>query len=46
MRDRIREVMRFAGPRMLLYHPILGILHMLDGRRAAVVKNRRENRDA
>ncbi len=46
MRERIREVMRFAGPRMLLYHPILGILHMLDGRRAAVVKNRRENRDA
>jgi len=32
MRDRIREVMRFAGPRMLRRHPILAVLHLLDGR--------------
>ena len=32
MRDRIREVMRFAGPRMLRRHPILAALHLLDGR--------------
>lgn len=31
MRQRIRAVMRYAGPRMLLYHPILAILHLLDG---------------
>ena len=32
-REQIRVVMRWAGPRMLLLHPILGISHMLDGRR-------------
>ncbi|WP_165767178.1 nitrous oxide-stimulated promoter family protein [Parendozoicomonas haliclonae] len=30
MRNRIRTVMRWAGPRMLLHHPILSIFHMLD----------------
>jgi len=29
MREKIRVVMRWAGPRMLLRHPILGILHLL-----------------
>lgn len=33
MRERVREVMRFAGPRMLWRHPILALLHVLDGRR-------------
>jgi hypothetical protein len=23
--------MRYAGPRMLIYHPVLAILHFLDG---------------
>ena len=35
MRERVRVVMRWAGPRMLLRHPILGILHLVDGRRPA-----------
>ena len=29
MRERIRQVMRFAGPRMILYHPLEAIRHML-----------------
>lgn len=33
MREKIRIVMRWAGPRMLLRHPILGILHLLADRR-------------
>jgi len=33
MREQVKEVMRFAGPRMLLRHPILAIRHLLDGRR-------------
>jgi hypothetical protein len=33
MRERVREVMRFAGPRMLLRRPILALLHLLDGLR-------------
>lgn len=28
MREEIRQVMRFSGPRMLLYHPILAIWHL------------------
>jgi hypothetical protein len=32
-RERIRQVMRFAGPRMLLAHPLLALLHVLDARR-------------
>ena len=36
MRQRVREVMRYAGPRMLWRHPILALTHLLiDGRRAA-----------
>ena len=34
MRERIRTVMRYAGPRMLLRHPVLAVLHLLDGWRA------------
>lgn len=29
-RERIRTVMRWAGPRMLLHHPWLALLHWLD----------------
>jgi hypothetical protein len=33
LREKIREVMRYAGPRMLWHHPLLAIGHMMDGRR-------------
>lgn len=33
MRERVREVMRYAGPRMISRHPILAIRHLLDGLR-------------
>lgn len=33
MRQRVREVMRYAGPRMLLRHPVLAIMHWVDSRR-------------
>lgn len=33
MRDRVRNVMRYAGPRMLFRHPILSVGHLLDERR-------------
>ena len=35
MRERIRVVMQWAGPRMLLRHPVQAIFHLLDGRRPA-----------
>ena len=28
MRERIRKVMRYAGPRMLWHHPIMAIRHL------------------
>ncbi|MBO6177009.1 MAG: nitrous oxide-stimulated promoter family protein [Treponema sp.] len=28
MRNRIREVMKFSGPRMLFYHPVLAVRHL------------------
>lgn len=33
MREKVRVMMRWAGPRMLWRHPVLAILHQLDGRR-------------
>jgi hypothetical protein len=30
MRQRVRDVMRFSGPRMLFKHPYLAIMHLLD----------------
>jgi len=33
MREKAKAVMRYAGPRMLLRHPILAVRHLLDGRR-------------
>jgi hypothetical protein len=33
MRARIRDVMRYAGPRMLFSHPLLAFMHLLDGLR-------------
>lgn len=35
MREKIREVMRYAGPRMVTRHPVLALYHLLDGRRGA-----------
>lgn len=32
-RTRMQAVMRYAGPRMILRHPSLALLHLLDGRR-------------
>ncbi|MBY6187463.1 nitrous oxide-stimulated promoter family protein [Marinobacter hydrocarbonoclasticus] len=50
-KERIRQVMRYAGPRMLLRHPIEAIRHLLDERRPVPEKppmraNRRRNRPA
>ncbi|MCU7804532.1 MAG: nitrous oxide-stimulated promoter family protein [Candidatus Thiodiazotropha sp. (ex Lucinoma borealis)] len=30
MRERVQQVMRYAGPRMMLRHPILSFYHLLD----------------
>ena len=30
MREKIRVVMRFSGPRMMMYHPIMAICYMME----------------
>jgi hypothetical protein len=35
MRERVRVVMRYAGPRMMWRHPVLAVAHLVDGRREA-----------
>jgi hypothetical protein len=31
MRAKVKAVMRYSGPRMLLHHPILALHHAIDG---------------
>ena len=40
MRERIRGVMRFSGPRMLTVHPVLAVRHVIESKRE---KKRMEN---
>ena len=40
MREKIREVMRFSGPRMIYHHPILAAQHLIDSQRKYPLKAR------
>lgn len=33
MREKIREVMRFSGPRMIFTHPVLAINHVIESKK-------------
>ena len=33
MREKIRAVMRFSGPRMLLHHPVMAVRHVIESKR-------------
>ncbi len=33
MREKIRDVMRFSGPRMILYHPVMAIRHVIESKK-------------
>lgn len=33
MREKIRQVMRFSGPRMLFHHPVMAIRHVIESKR-------------
>ncbi len=41
MRERVRVVMMYAGPRMIWRHPYLALMHVVDGRRKASERPRR-----
>ncbi len=38
MRERIRQVMRYSGPRMLLHHPLMSLMHLVDGLRKKPIR--------
>lgn len=33
MREKIREVMRFSGPRMIFTHPVMAIRHVIESKK-------------
>lgn len=33
-REKIREIMRFSGPKMLFRHPYLAIMHLIDNKKS------------
>jgi hypothetical protein len=33
MKEKVKKIMRYSGPRMLLHHPSLALHHLWDGRR-------------
>ena len=33
MREKIQEIMRFSGPRMIFYHPIMAICHVIESQK-------------
>ena len=43
MREKIREVMRFSGPRMIFHHPIMAIRHVTERKKE---KKRMEKNNA
>ncbi len=40
IREQIKTVMRYSGPRMFLRHPILTVYHFIDAHRAAPMVER------
>ena len=43
MREKIRTVMRYSGPRMIYRHPMLAVFHIIDSRRKAPIKAIKSN---
>lgn len=37
MQEKIRTVMKFSGPRMLLYHPVMTVKHLIEN-----IKNKKK----
>lgn len=36
MRDRVKEVMRYAGPRMIIFHPLDAVRHLIRSKKQGV----------
>ena len=44
MREKIRAVMRFSGPRMLFHHPLMAIRHLIASKKEAERQNASEKK--
>ena len=42
MREKVRAVMRYSGPRMTKKHPVLALFHLVDGRRKEPIRKERK----
>ncbi len=42
MREKIREVMRFSGPRMIFHHPLMAMRHVIESKKEKK-KSEKEN---
>jgi predicted amidophosphoribosyltransferase len=40
MKEKIRAVMQYAGPRMISRHPILALFHFIDGFRKEAIRHK------
>lgn len=45
MREKIRDVMRYSGPRIMLYHPLVGSLHAFSTVAGVIQKKRSEKHE-
>lgn len=36
MREQIRQVMRFSGPRMIWHHPVMAVRHVLESKKEKI----------
>ena len=45
MREKIREVMRFSGPRMIFHHPIMAIHHVISVKQEKKKLEKEEERE-
>jgi hypothetical protein len=46
MREKVKKVMKYSGPRMLLHHPVLALHHVFDGRKKPEKLNKKNRKDA
>jgi len=35
MRERVKEVMRYAGPRMIWHHPVMAVRHLINNKKSS-----------
>ena len=39
MREKIRKVMRYSGPRMIFHHPVMALRHVIESKREKLLES-------